>query len=341
MYITSHLTLMNNSPQLPKKIAILYSHVQREYFPTEEQYITEKDAAHDAAIVAEHVKKLGLTPLLFAADPTLPERIRKEKPEMVLNLVDSVKGDEFLSSAIPGVLELLEIPYTGAGILGLAINCNKFITKELLQQNGIPVPRFQMLANATDPLDSNFRFPVISKLNEIHGSVEITEEAVSENEQELLKRIKKLIALYHQPVLIEEYIEGRELTVMLLEGSRLNVYNVEKVFHRKPKKYLITTFSDQWKESQKNIVHYEKFTDLHLDRLARRAFDALAMADYAKFDVRVDKRGQYFFIDANCNPAFGPVELECAIADILAMYGISFAEILRRLFINTMNTAHR
>ena len=60
------------------------------------------------------------------------------------------------------------------------------------------------------------------------------------------------------------------------------------------------------------------------------------MADYAKFDVRVDKSGRYFFIDANCNPAFGPVELECAIADILVMYGISFAEILRRLFLNTM-----
>jgi hypothetical protein len=74
----------------------------------------------------------------------LPERLRKDKPEMVINLVDSVKGDESLSAAIPGVLELLNIPYTGADILGLSLDTNKFLVKKVLQQNGIPVPNYQL-----------------------------------------------------------------------------------------------------------------------------------------------------------------------------------------------------
>jgi D-alanine-D-alanine ligase-like ATP-grasp enzyme len=60
------------------------------------------------------------------------------------------------------------------------------------------------------------------------------------------------------------------------------------------------------------------------------------MADYAKFDIRMDSSGRYYFIDSNSNPAFGPKELDIAMANILDMYGISFKEILKRLMINTI-----
>ena len=114
-----------------EKIGILYSEVKREYFPTQEQYLTEKDALRDAQIIAKYLQKLGMEAELFPGNPELATALQKAKPDMVLNLVGSVKGHEYLATTIPGVLELLDIPYTGAGILGESLSYNKFLIKRL------------------------------------------------------------------------------------------------------------------------------------------------------------------------------------------------------------------
>jgi len=272
---------------------------------------------------------------LYPGDATLPGRLRHDRPSVVLNLVGSVKGNEYLASSIPGILELLDLPYTGAGILGEALCYNKFLVKKLLEQNGIPVPRYQLFNTALDQLDPTLRFPLISKLNEIHGAVEITKNAVSETEKHLRERVKFLIETYNQPVLVEEFIVGRELTAMLLEGLNKKVYVGEKVFPKKRQKdkYLFAAFEDQW---EKDTFHYQKYHDPLLRDYVKKAFEITDMADYAKFDIRLDSSGRYYFIDSNSNPAFGPKELDCALANILDLYDINFTEILKRLLLNTI-----
>jgi D-alanine-D-alanine ligase-like ATP-grasp enzyme len=185
-----------NGYELPKKVAIIYSDVKRDYFPTEEQYITEKDAEDDAKLIASYLRNFNIGVRIYSGNSTLGKLLRKDKPEMVINLVDSVKGVESLSSAIPGVLELLEIPYTGGDILGISLTMNKFLVKKLLQQNCVPVPHYQLFNSASDYLDPSLRYPLISKLNEIHGAVEITEDAVSDTEKHLRERLKNLIQVY-------------------------------------------------------------------------------------------------------------------------------------------------
>ncbi len=328
----------SNGYELPKKIAILYSFVKREYFPTEAQYITEKDAEKDAILVAEYVKKFGIEVKLFPANSNIALYLRKYKPDMVINLVDSIKGIESLQSAIPGILEILDIPYTGGDILGLSLTTNKFLVKKLQEQNGVPVPHYQMFNTYSDYLIPSLRFPLISKLNEIHGAVEITKDAVSENEKHLRDRIKYLIQTYKQPVIVEEFIVGREITAILLEGLNKKVYLAEKVFHKENEKYVFATFEDQW-INKNPVFEYVKYDDPILREYVKKAFDVTKMYDYAKFDIRLDQSGRYFFIDSNCNPAFGPKEADVAISNILSLYGISFSEILKRLLLNTMRDA--
>jgi D-alanine-D-alanine ligase len=320
----------------PRKVGILYSHVQREDFPTEAQYITEKDAAHDAHVIGEYLGAMGVEVHLFPGDEALAEHLRQEQPELVFNLVDSVKGQENLAAAIPGVLELLNIPYTGAGMLGLALDTDKFLVKELLQRNGLPVPHFQLFSSAEDYLDPTLRFPLISKLNAIHGGVEITRDAVSENEKQLRKRLRKLIRTYRQPVLVEEFVGGREITTILLEGNRKKVYMAEKIFRRTEGLYTFLTFEDQWLTGPNAAFYYQPYRDPVLRELVRKAFDVVNMGDYGKFDVRRDDAGRYYFIDSNCNPAMGPKELDVALGVILDMNGISFYEVLKRLMMNTV-----
>lgn len=325
--------------ELPKKVAIIYSDVKREYFPTESQFITEKDADKDAELIGRYLETLGINVLLYPGNAELPAHLRKDEPELVINLVDSVKGDESLSSAIPGVLELLDLPYTGADILGLSLDTNKFLVKKLLQQNGIPVPHYQLFNTPGDYLEPTLRFPLISKLNAIHGAVEITQEAVSEQEKHLRERLRFLIQTYNQPVLVEEFIVGREITAILLEGMNKKVYLAEKVFLESEDRYLFTTFEDQWISKGETAFHYEKFDDPILKEYVKKTFDVTKMYDYGKFDIRLDQSGRYFFVDTNCNPAFGPKELDVALSVILDKYGISFYEILKRLLLNTVRDA--
>jgi len=327
---------LRNGYHLPQKIAILYSDVRREYFPTEAQFLTEKDADRDAELISRYLQKLGSDVKVYPGNANLPVVLKEDRPEMVLNLVDSVKGQEYLSSTIPALLELLEIPYTGVGILGKSLDHNKFLIKKLFQQFGIPVPDYQLFNNFNDPLDTSLRFPLISKLNEIHGAVEITQDAVSENEKHLRERLRFLMTTYSQPVLVEEFIVGKEITGILLEGLNKKVYLAEKVFNKPDVKYVFATFEDQWLEEGEDSYHYQKGKDDLLREYIKKAFEVGKMADYGKFDIRVDSSGRYFFIDSNCNPAFGPKETDCAMANILDMYGISFDVILKRLLINTV-----
>jgi len=320
----------------PARVGVVYSAVLRDDFPTDAQYLTEMGADRDAQIIGEYLGALGLDVRLYPGDMELAERLRKEKPDMLFNLVDSVKGKESLAAAIPGVLELLDIPYTGADMLGMTLDSNKFFIKELLQRNGLPVPIFQMFATPDDYLDPSLRFPLISKLNAIHGSVEITRDAVSENEKQLRKRLRKLIKLYQQPVLVEEFVGKREITAIVLEGNHKKVCLAEKVFRDKQQPYLFLTFEDQWTKEKDAAFYYKPYRDPVLREMVRKAFDVVSMSDYGKFDVRLDEAGRYYFIDSNCNPALGPKELDMALSVILDMNGISFSEVLQRLINNTM-----
>jgi len=324
------------------KIGVVYSDVKREYFPTEQQYITEKNSLEDAKIIADEIKKLGIEVFLYPGNETLVSSIKKDKPTMIFNLVDSIKGNEYLSSTIPGILDMLDIPYTGAGLLGLALCYNKFLTKKLLQNSGIPVPNFQLFNQSNEPLNTDLRFPLISKLNEIHGAVEITNNSISENEKELRDRLDYLIKTYNQPVIVEEFIAGREIAIYMLKGINTKIYMGEKIFNKPTEKYKIATFEDQWLETNKlpeeQAYTYAKFEDNNLKELARRAFEVTRMEDYGKMDVRLDASGRFYFIDINLNPAFGPKKLETAMGLIIEnLYSISFTDILKRLIMNTMS----
>lgn len=325
--------------ELPRRVGIIYSDVKRDYFPTEMQYITEKDAEKDAELIGDYLESLGVTVLLYPGNGDLPSRLFMDKPDIVVNLVDSVKGDETLTSAIPGVLELLNFPYTGADILGLSLDTNKFLVKKLLQQNGVPVPNYQLFNTPDDYMDPTLRFPLISKLNAIHGSVEITKDAVSENISQLRDRLDYLIRTYKQTVLVEEFIAGREITAIVLEGTTKEIFLAEKIFKHPEGKFVFLTFEDQWLSAKDAAVSYQGYDDSLLTEYVKKAFDVTQMYDYGKFDIRLDQSGRYFFIDSNCNPAFGPKELDVALSVILDLYDISFYEILKRLMLNTVRDA--
>lgn len=325
---------MNNTP-LPKRIAILYADAKRKYFPSEQVYISEVEAKDRTAIVATRLQKMGIDATTFPGNAQLTDNLKKYKPDFVINCVDSVYGQEYLCATIPATLELLQIPYTGTGVMGMTINTNKYFTKNVLEQWGITTPKCQLIKESVDELDVIMDFPLIAKLNDFHGSIEISDDSVCEDEKSLRTRFKYLHDIYKAPILVEEYIAGREVSVHIIKGINTKVYAGEKVFKPKYKgKYNIATYNNNW--GTEDIFTYAKYElpDKIKDSL-KTAFDVLKLEDFAKFDIRIDASGRHYIIDVNANPTLGPTE--CSISTVLGLYDLDFEDILKKLIINTLS----
>jgi len=333
--VAAQMPLLEGS-NMPKTVGIIFSEVKRKYFPTRQQYITEKDAKKNAREVAEYIEKLGIKTTLYPGNATLINRLKKDQPELVFNLVDSVKGNESLASTVPGMLEMFGIPYTGVGIVGCALCYNKFLVMKLLEQLGIKTPRCELVSNTDEEIDTEMKFPLIAKLNEVHGGLEINYECVSDDMEHLKKRIAYLIEKYDQPVLVQEFIEGRELSAFVIEGLGQEVFLMETVFTKPESKHQIINFDTQWVNDDKSY-YFAKFENENLRKTCRMAFDAVKMSGYGKFDIRV-KDNEYYFIDSNPNNAFGPKESNFPISIIMEdFYNITFAEIVKHLIEYTFN----
>ena len=319
---------------LPKKVAIVYSDVKREYFATEEMFLSEEGADIYARDVAKYVAKMGIDATTIAGDDDMAVNLQKYAPDMVLNLVDSVRGQSTLGSAVPGVLEILHIPYTGAGTLGWALGTNKFLMYQLLQSSGVPVPTHQLVTSSGDMIDPGLRYPLFPKLNYEHSSIGVDENSVCTNERELRAKLKDLITTYKQPVLVDEFIAGIEVTASVLDGINTKVYAVQRKVGEGGHEDVVT-FDKKWRSYLD--MTYVKYEDAKLKEYTKEAFDILKMSDYGRIDIRIDGAGRYYFIDPNCNPFFGPPkETHATYSMILEMYGVSFEETLKRLFINTL-----
>jgi len=320
---------------LPKRIAVLYADAKHEYFPSEQVYISEVEAKDRTAIVASRLQKMGIDATTFPCNAQLTDNLKKYKPDFVINCVDSVYGQEYLCATIPATLELLQIPYTGTRVMGMTINTNKFFTKNILEQWGITTPKCQLIKESVDELDVIMDFPLIAKLNDFHGSIEISDDSVCVDEKSLKTRFKYLHDIYKSPILVEEYIAGREVSVHIIEGINTKVYAGEKVFKPEYKgKYNIATYNNNW--GTEDIFTYVKY-DLpdRVKESLKKAFDVLKLEDFAKFDLRVDASGHHYIIDVNANPTLGPTE--CSISTVLGLYDLCFEDILQKLIINTLS----
>jgi len=325
---------------LPKKIAILYTDAKREYFNTEAEYITESYLYNDAVKIVPYFEHLNFKVDVVPANEMVVNYLEKNKPLFVLNLADTIRGREDLGPTVPAVLDMLGISYLGTGTEGLIYDRNRFLSHVILEKHGIPVPGYQLIEEENFVLNSQLQFPLISKLNMVHGSIEIDESAVSENIGHLQERITKLISIYNQPIIVEKFIHGKELTAMVLESNDktdgLEVYVAEKVFHDRTK-YLIDTYIGKWGEE--DIFEYKKVITkgTSLEKNIKAAFKALKMNDYGKFDIRQDTNsGEYYIIDCNANPAFGPLECNCAISNVLKLHDVNFDYAIKKIVGNLL-----
>src|SRR3989339_2248395 len=182
-----------------KLVAVAYSHVEREWFPTKEAYEAEVEVEERAREVVEVIKSLGIEAKAYPGDQYFLTNLMVDRPDVVVNLVDTLRGKDMLQTSVPAALELARVPYTGAGMDGMVIGNNRNLTKRLLLAYDVPTPAFQFIRRPNKQVDEDLGVPLIVKLNEGGGSVGIDNKAVKETVKEAQKRVINLIETYKLP----------------------------------------------------------------------------------------------------------------------------------------------
>ncbi len=317
-----------------KLVAVAYSKIDREFFPTEEAYLAEAEVEKRAMDVVAELEKLGIPAKGYPGDAYFMTNLLVDQPDMVLNLVDTLRGKDALQTSVPAALELVNTPYTGAGLPGLVIGNDRNLVKQMMLANQIPTPPYQFIQRRGTTIEERLGLPLIVKLNESGGSVGIDNHAVKPTREAAQAQVDELIGTYKSPVIVEKFIDGLEITAIVLEDyQKKHVFLGQKVFKFKPDgKHSFTSLESY---EVKNSYHYQLVNDQKLaqkiTRFAEKAFTVLHNHDYAKFDIRVETdNGEPYFIDANPNTAFGP-SMGLPLTEVLALYHIAFSDVLASL----------
>jgi len=248
------------------------------------------------------------------------ERVRAAAPDLVFNLCESMAGDPRNEPTFVGLLDLFDIPYTGADLLSLASCLHKQRAKDILIARGIPTPSHRFLADTAaldDPTLDSLDYPWFVKLAHEDASVGITEENLVATPAALRARVHELITTYDQAVLAERYVDGRELNVTLVgNDDELQVLPLHEIdFAAMPSdRPRIVSYAAKWDESHVDYVGTKPVPLRNatpalveaVERVARDTWNALGLRDYGRIDLRVDANNVAWVIDVNPNPDISP-----------------------------------
>jgi D-alanine-D-alanine ligase len=281
----------------------------------------------------EEIKKLGLEAKAYPADQYFLTNMLVDRPDVIVNLVDTIRGRDKLSSAIPAFLEYANIPYTGCGQTGMVIGNNRHLFKELLEHNNIPTPPYKFIKDLRSNTPPAFEPPYIVKLNESGGSTGIDNHAVKESVDKVIHKVEELQSEYKIPVLIEKFIDGPEIAgIVFDDGKARQVFLAQKNFGLKPDgKHAFTSLESYDLPNAYKFEFVEEGLGKKIAELCTKAFEVLRFTDYAKFDIRIDEKDATpYFIDCNPNTALGPDQDE-PLTEIMSLHGIAFKDILASL----------
>ena len=263
----------------------------------------------------EHVKHgieaAGWEYMLIEADENCYENLKKYRPDLVFNRAEGVRG-ESRESQIPAFCEMLGIPYVGSGIMANAIGLDKPTTKMILEYHGLKTAPFQVLETVNEPLRAGLSYPLILKPSHEGSSIGINWDNVVNNEKALRAKLKEMLDVYKQPILIEKFIDGREFSVGLVGNFDQNedpivlpILEVDftnfpeelgRVLGQKAKS--VFDDSSNYKCPAKIDEKLRKRIETH----AKASFKALDCKDWARMDYRLDTNGELYFLEVNTLP---------------------------------------
>ena len=260
------------------------------------------------------LKKLGHEPFYHVLDgtPSTLHALAEQRADLYFNLTESYAGDDTKEMNVAAYLELLGRRFTGTGSHGLYLAQDKALAKKIFAFHGIRTPYFMTGYRGRLEWAHDVHFPVIVKPGLEDGSIGIRFSAVVGSLKELMERIDQVNADFDGPVLIEEYIEGREIYVAVMgnqdpEALPIVELDLSQLPEGTPR---IAGTEVKWEEGTAAYRRTQPFfpddldpeVEARLKQTAIAAYQALRLRDYGRIDIRLDDKGVAHVIECNPNP---------------------------------------
>ena len=247
------------------------------------------------------------------------DKLKTCVPDVVFNLSESFYHDRAHEPNIPALLELMKVRYTGSGPEALLLCKDKALAKKILTYHRVRLPHF-VVSHKSRPLRrlKRFVYPAFVKPVSQESSDGISQASFVKTEEEAIERARFLHQKFDCDVLIEEYIEGRELYLSVLGNHRLNVFPPREIFFEQvpddaPK---FATFHAKWNDAYRerwgikndNAGPLPEGLSDQLATLARKIYRLLKIRGFGRIDVRLTPKGEVYVIEANPNPSLAQDE---------------------------------
>ncbi|MGB9856147.1 MAG: D-alanine--D-alanine ligase family protein [Caldisericum exile] len=253
--------------------------------------------------------------LYEATSPLLFYSLTIDKPQFVFNIAEGKYG-AYREAFVPALLDELRIPYTGSSVLSLAISMDKVMTKEVLMFHGIPTPKFKVFKVIDSIEIGDLNYPVIVKPIFEGSSIGITSKSICVSDAELKDAIEKAFKKFKRPVMVEEFIEGTEITVGVMGNFPPQVLPPMEIdFSTLSRRELraspyIQTYKFKTEYSDRANYYLPARLPEHvlqkITEIVKNAFIALRNRDVARFDLRVDKNYNPYVLEVNPLPGLDP-----------------------------------
>jgi D-alanine-D-alanine ligase len=243
-------------------------------------------------------------------------KILRSGADLIFNLCEEFHGQSRLEMNIAALLELLNIPFTGSSALVLGLSQDKGKTKSILAHHGVPTPAYRVWSREEPGSASPLRFPLIVKPLSEDASLGIGNDALVSDPDALRQQVEKIHRLHHQPAIVEEYIDGRELNVSILGNIDPEVLPISEIdFSTLPPGLpKICGYEAKWVEHTPEFDHTVPLCPASLPRGAEKRVREAALQsyrmmdcrDYARVDIRLGLDGIPYVLEINANPDISP-----------------------------------
>lgn len=279
-------------------------------------------------------RRVAVVPFTSDVAATLAE-LRALRPRVVFNLTEWVDGDRALDAAIAGLLDLLDLPYTGTGPDGMQLARDKALSKTIVSGLGVAVPRHFVVSGAGPIRNPGLPYPLIVKPQFGDASEAIGANSVVGSEAALVQRVRMLRRRAHGPLICEEYVPGSDLYVALLGnrpqvmppvelviGSRAAAAPQTATYRLKNDGAYRTKWRIRWRPARLDAKAWRS-----VEKSSRAIFHALRLRDYARLDFRLAPDGRVVFLEANANPDLHPH----AMGINRCFVGVDYRDAVRRI----------
>lgn len=271
-----------------------------------EDALEEYDSLETIEGLTAALESLGHSVVRLGGGKQFLANVLQNDVDFVFNVAEGRGISRSREAQVPAVLEMLDIPYSGADPQCLAICLDKPLTKKLVSMAGVRMPRWRVVTHPSELEEitwDDFPLPAFVKPAYEGSSKGIRLGSRVENPKQIIETVAKLLDHYQQPVMIEEFIAGEEVTVGMVGNCPPRILGIMRVVPKQNMPYFV--YSLEVKRQWESMVEYECPAQLEsgiLQNIASssiKAYDVLDCRDFARLDYRISPDGIPYFLEIN------------------------------------------